>query len=212
MTKPKDKLDNINITRECVRKEICDANIYYNLLFIWINGIRINKVFYKDFSGMFDYIEEALVTKYIFALTKIFAMSRESGLWKLIVRAKAVPERFVKLKVEREPVFIHKALRKQRKEFFRDCDKYVNKIKAIKLRLTALRNKQRAHSLPFMPDGQKVIWAETKEWLTFAEKTFFCIMGAICESSSSPGQFVPEELNAQMKYFASIIEGIDSKQ
>ena len=209
MSKLKKKSENINITKNCVFREICDANIYYNLLFIWINRIKLNKIFYKDFKGIFNYIEEAFITKYIFALTKIFARSSEEGLWKLLLQAKEVPENLFELRLERDPTFIHKQIRQQREEFFRNINSYIAKIQEIKAKLVALRNKQRAHNFPFMPDGQKVIWTETKEWLTFAENTFFYAMTAVCEGSCSPGHFIPEELNVEMKHSASIIKDIN---
>ena len=200
--------DNIYITRNCVNREICDANIYYNLLFEWINGILVNKKFYEAFGGMFKYVQDALETKYIFALTKIFAKKNEEGLWKLLLQVKKAPKSSFELKLERSPSFIRERIRRQRKYFFKHYDSYVNKIQKIKSRLVALRNKQRAHNFPLMPDGPRVIWKETKEWLTFAEKCFFYAMTAICESSASPGQFIPEELNVQMRELASVIKDI----
>jgi hypothetical protein len=206
MQKNNDASDNINVTATCVYDDIRDANACYNLLFIWINGLLTNEKFYRTFNRMFFHVRDALETKYILALSKLFARSSEAGLWRLIIQAKAYPVKVFDLRLEREPGFLQGQIKRQRKYFFSKYSGYVNKINKIRGKINTLRNKQKAHNISWMPDGVSVTWKETKEWLTLAEKIYFYAMTAICHTATSEGLFIPKEINDQMEHFVSVIK------
>jgi len=204
----KKNFNTLSVSKQCVHREIGDANVYYGLCFDWINGIVENKSFYKNFSSIFNYVKEALETKYILALAKLFAKPPEECLWKLVFEAKKVSDKEFELKLEREPSFIHEQMRDARKTFLEKSDIYINKIRKIEEQINPLRNMQRAHNFPFRVQGKKVTWQDAKEWLTFAEEVFVNAMDAVCETSGSVGNFFPETLNTDIRYFVSIVKSI----
>jgi len=83
--------DSIEVTKACVERDIYDANIFHTLMFLWINGLIAIQGFERNFKGMFHYIRDALETKSIFALAKLFASSKEAGLLKFIQQAEKYP-------------------------------------------------------------------------------------------------------------------------
>lgn len=210
MDSRKKVLGNLYITKDCVDREIRDANAYYKLLFKWVNGILKNKMFYRNFNIIFHYIKDALETKYILSLTKIFAVRQEESLLKLIRQAKNISNKDFELKLEREPDFIHDQMREERKEFFKKFDIYVTEIAKIEKRVNPLRNIQKAHNFPLRPQGKKVSYQDTQVWLDFAEKVFVNAMDAICETSPRIGEFFPDnEFDTRISHFVSIIEDVE---
>lgn len=201
--------ENIYITKQCVDRDICDANVHYALLFDWVNGILVNEAFYRNFEGMFFHVRDAIETKYILALSKLFGSFNEAGLWKLIIQTKDVPEEIFENRLLRDPEFVREDMRREREKFFNNFDNYIRKIQAIEDKINPLRNIQKAHNLPWRPNGTSVTWEDTKGWLTFAEEVYVNAMNAICEGSATVGEFIPEELRAQMKYFARIVNKTD---
>jgi hypothetical protein len=115
MTKTERKFNSLSVSKDCVLREIGDANVYYRLLFNWINGILENKSFYKNFNSIFHYVREALETKYIFALAK----PPEECLWKLVLEARKASNKEFELKLQRDPWFIHEQMRDARKTFLK---------------------------------------------------------------------------------------------
>jgi hypothetical protein len=205
--------DSLLVTKECVRGDILDANIYHSLMFKWVNGLVAVNGFERAFDGMFHWIRDALETKYIFAMAKIFARSNEAGLWRFIQQAKAYSQDAIDLKLERVHDFLKDSLRNQRQEFLKNFDTYEKKIKEISEVIEPYRNVQRAHNLPWRQNGGKeVTWDTTKRWLDFAEQVFVQTVDGICESCCRVGEFFPSELNGQMDYFTSLLkESIESK-
>jgi hypothetical protein len=67
---------------------------------------------------------------------------------------------------------------------------------------------QRAHNFPLRIQGKKVTWQDTKEWLTFAEEVFVNAMDAVCETSGNVGNFFPETLNTDIRYFVAVAKDI----
>lgn len=203
--------ENIYEVKDCVDREISEANIYYELLFKLINGILSNKNFYEEFKNIFFFIQDALETKYILALGKLFASSREASLWKLISLAKEVPLEIFEEKLKRDPAFVHAEMQNERTLFLTNSDNYITEIQRIEKKISPLRNRQRAHNFLGWTTEERVLWIETREWLTFAEKIFFNTTCAICETSFQVGDFFPKELESEIAYFISQIKDIEIK-
>jgi len=211
MKRERNSIDRLSIAKECVDREIRDANVYYKLLFELINGLLENKNFYKNFDKLFFYIREALETKYVFALAKIFASSKEESLWRLIVEVKKIPDVDFYLKLKREQGYMQGQIKNERLIFFNSYNSYIIEINKIKSKISFLRNTQRAHNYPLWSKKEKITWQQTKDWLSFAEKVFSNSVEAICESSPSPGSFVPDDFSTDIRYLVSVIKTINLK-
>lgn len=198
--------NSLELTKACVNRDICEANIYHSLMFKWINGLVAIERFNREFEGLFHYVRDAFETKYILALAKIFARSNEAGLWRLILQVKDVSEQAIEIKLEREHAFIRNRLKRQREEFLVRFEEYENQIKEISDKISPYRNVQRVHNIPWWQPDSDATWNETKAWLTFAESVFVQVMDGICEGHSSVGGFYPSELNGQIEYFAHLLE------
>ena len=199
--------DSIMVTKECVQRDIFDANIFHSLMFKWVNGLIAIKGFERNFDGMFRWVRDGLETKYIFALAKLFARSKEAGLWRFIQQSKEYSQEAIDIKLERVHDFLRDDLRNKRQEFLKNFDAYEKRIREISDVIEPYRNIQRAHNLPWRQnDGKKVTWEDTKEWLTFAEQVFVQAVDGICESCCRVGEFFPAELNGQMDYFVSLLK------
>lgn len=199
--------DSITVTKECVQRDIFDANIFQALMFKWINGLVAINGFERAFDGICHWLRDAIETKYIFALAKLYARSNEAGLWRLIQQAKQYPQPAIDVKLERVHDFLRGNLIEQRREFMSNYDAYEQRIKEISNVIEPYRNIQRAHNLPWRQnDGTKVTWDDAKEWLTFAERVFVQAADGICESCCRVGEFFPAELNGQMDYFVSLLK------
>ncbi|MFA5160361.1 MAG: hypothetical protein WC484_07660 [Candidatus Omnitrophota bacterium] len=205
--------DSLDVTKECVYRELCDANIYYSLMFKWINGLVGIKTFNREFEGLCHFLKDALETKYIFALAKVFARSKEAGLWRLIRQVKDVSKAFIEIKLERH-AHIRDESTRNRKEFLSRFDEYEKKIKEISDKISPYRNIQRAHNIPWWNHDSEETWNQTKEWLSFAETVYVQAMDGICGGSCRIGEFYPSELNGQIKYFVQLIEKglVDAKR
>jgi len=87
-----------------VEKDICNAQVYYRLLFDWLNGIGKSKKLYKNFHGIIDNLGNALVKVYIVSLAKLFTRNaNEFGLLALINEVKSIPVEFFEHQLERDP-------------------------------------------------------------------------------------------------------------
>ena len=198
--------DSLEITKECVHREMSEANIYHSLMFKWINGLVGLDGFNREFGGLFHYVRDALETKYILAIAKIFARSNEAGLWHLIQLAQDASGQFIEIKLERVNSFIRNRLKQQRVDFLTRFEEYEKKIKEISDKISPYRNIQRAHNIPWWKHDSEETWNMTKEWLTFAETVYVQAIDGICESCSRVGGFYPSELNGQMEYFIHILQ------
>jgi hypothetical protein len=193
---------DLDVTKEIVCEDIIVANICYKLLFHWVNGLLSkNKKFYSRYEGMFFYIREAIVNQYVFTLAKLFASDKEASLSKLILQTKEVSDELFELRLERYATAPHKKLREQREEFFNKSEDYLKKIRKIKKKINPLRNTQRAHNFPLTKSKTKTIWNNSKEWLIFAETIFVRAMDAAGKSAVRVGNFVPAEIDIQIRDF-----------
>src|SRR3990167_4637914 len=114
--------DSIEVTKACVERDIYDANIFHTLMFRWVNGLVAINGFERNFQGLFRYVRDALETKYIFALAKLFANSKEAGLWKFIQQAKAYPDEAIEIRLERVDELLRDRFRTKRQEFLSNFD------------------------------------------------------------------------------------------
>ena len=203
--KKKQEYNQLHIAKECVHREICNANIYVKLLFDWVNGILENKDLYKNFAGMFTYIRWAIEAQYVMTLGKLFAVkSGEVGLIALIIEARKMPDEFFEVLLGREQPFTHQQLKQARTDFLKNANSYIQRVREINKQINPLRNIQIAHNYPLRSSNISVTWDKTKKWIVFAEEVFVQAMDATCESTVRVGDFVPTELYSQMKHFVSI--------
>ena len=198
--------DSIEVTKACVERDIYDANIFHTLMFRWVNGLVAINGFERNFQGLFRYIRDALETKYIFALAKLFANSKEAGLWKFIQQAKAYPDEAIEIRLERVDELLRDRFRTKRQEFLSNFDHYEKRIREISEVINPYRNIQRAHNFPWRENDKETTWIDTKEWLTFAETVFVQAVDGICHSCQRVGDFFPAELNGEMDYFVSLFQ------
>ncbi len=197
--------DSLKVIETCVSRDLCEANIFHALLFKWNNGLVQSEGFEREFGGLFSFIRDALETKYILALGKIFGRSSEASLWNLMQKSKEVSEENIELKLERQ-TFSKDRLKQQRKEFLSHFDEYEEKIKDISDKINPHRNIQRVHNFPWRTHDGKETWNETREWLTFAETAYVQAMDGICEGCCRVGDFYPSTLNGEIEYFISLID------
>lgn len=202
---PKSNQSLLEIVEACVKREIGEANVYHALLFKWNNGLHNLDGFERELGGLFHFVRDALETKYILCLSKLFAPSNEAGLWQLIELTKEVSETWIELKRERYPSFADQS-EKDRKEFLQNYDRYEAKIREIKEKINPYRNIQRAHNHPLRNHESKETWDETKSWLTFAETVFVQAMDGICEDCCRVGDFYPAALNGEIEYFIALMD------
>jgi hypothetical protein len=198
--------DSIEITKACVERDIYDANIFHALMFRWVNGLVAINGYERNFQGMFHYIGNALETKYIFALAKLFANSNEAGLWKFIQQARDSSNEAIEIRLESVNELLRDRFITQRQEFLSNFDQYEKRIREISEVINPYRNIQRAHNFPWRGNDKETTWNNTKEWLTFAESVFVQAVDSICHSCQRVGDFSPAELNGQMDFFVSLFK------
>ncbi|MEW5758590.1 MAG: hypothetical protein AB1755_03850 [Candidatus Omnitrophota bacterium] len=199
-------LNKIKKTKDCIDKDISDANACYKLYFDCLNIIRKYKIFYNDFATIFFYFEEALDTKYILALAKLFSIStKEEGLLKLAYDIKNFDTDVLALRYEGVGNIILNTVKKQRKLFLKNFNRYIKRIKVIEEKINPLRNIQRAHNYPYRGGKYHVSWAESKRWLKFAEALFVLMLDGICEPCPRAGNFLPENLDKKIRYFNLVL-------
>lgn len=198
--------NSIIVTKECVDRDLCEANIYHSLMFNWNNKLVKLRKFDREFSGLFNYVRDAIETKYILALGKIFGNSNEASLLCLIFQAKDLSEDFIQIKLERQNDIIRRRAITNRKEFLNQFETYKNKIIKIGEKISPYRNIQRAHNNPWRNSDGKETRNQVHEWLTFAESVYVQAMKGICESCGEVGEFYPSALNGEIDYFVSVIE------
>ena len=206
-----DKRDGpIVVAKDCVWRDLTQGNIYHRLLFRWMNGIIESKNIQKNAGAIIHYVGDALETKYVLALSKLFAGTKEQGLWKLILLVKNIPEAQIDSSLEQMPSFLRARPRQVRADFLENFNSNVDAIKAIREKIKPLRNVQRAHNSPLTPESAPVLWKESKEWLTFAEELYVQAMDGICEGAIRVGHFLPAEMDSQIDWFISMIRELEA--
>ena len=199
----------IVVAKDCVWRDLTQGNIYHRLLFRWMNGIIASKNIQKNAGAIIHYVGDALETKYVLALSKLFADTREQGLWKLILLVKDIPEAQIDSSLEQMPSFLRARPRQVRADFLENFNSNVDAIKAIREKIKPLRNMQRAHNSPLTPESAPVLWKESREWLTFAEELYVQAMDGICEGSVEVGHFLPTEIDSQIDWFISVARDLE---
>ncbi len=194
----------IVVAKACLERDLMEGNIYHRLLFRWMNGIIANKKFRRNAEAIIQHIGDALETKYVLALAKLFADTSEYGLWKMIQLVKDIPQAQIDSGLEQLPSFLRGRHNQLRVDFLGNFDHYVHEIKAIREKIKPLRNVQRTHNCPLTPESAPVLWKDSKEWLTFAEELYVQAMDGICEGSLRVGHFLPTEIDSQIDWFTSV--------
>ena len=161
--------------------------------------------FYEKFDAIFHYVRDALDTKYILALSKLFGRTGEESLWKLIQQTKLIPERAFEIRLERMRDGLRDRFKKRRDEFWRDDRNYEKRIKEIRSKLKPLRNSQRAHNFPLTESNGNTTWNETKDWIEFAEIVYAHAMDAICRPRTAIDYPVLRDLETEIKDFISLL-------
>lgn len=197
-------VNSLLLAKDCVNREISEARVYHALLFKWNNGLHNEEGFERELGGLFHYVRDALETKYILSLAKLFAPSDEAGLWCLMQLTKAISKKWLDLKRERYPDFKERS-KQERKKFLSNYKRYEAKIRKINKKINPYRNIQRAHNYPWRVHQGKETWDETKKWLTFAETVFVRAMDGICEGCCRVGDFYPSGLDSEIEYFISLM-------
>lgn len=196
-----DNRNRLTVTKKYIERDLIDAESYRKLLSEWLSSISKNQ---SQFNVIWHYVADALETKYIVVLSKLFAGTQEESLWKLIAQAKALAEKkgnsdLIEHKLERLPEVIRQDLRRQRDDFLVNFENHVERIQGIEKQLNSLRNKDRIHNYPNRADGPSVSWKQFKEWQNFAEEIYCQSMDAVPEEHLS--QFITDDLKNQITSF-----------
>ena len=197
-----EKKNSFLLSKECVNREIGEAHVYHALLFKWNNGLHVLPEFNREVGDLFHFVRDAIETKYILCLSKLFAPSNEAGLWHFIELVKAISDQDIELKAREGR---DERATKSRAEFLARYTEYETKIREINKMVNPYRNIQRVHNYPWRVHEGKETWDETQEWIEFAEKIFVQAMDGIYEGSRRVGGFYPTQLDSTIEYFISLM-------
>jgi hypothetical protein len=198
--------DNPKIIGQCVEKDIRRARIYHALLSKLIVNLRSEKI-YAECRNVFEYLEIALENEFVLCLGKIFGDTKEGTLWQLLkILESSSKEQFEK-ELQKYPNAPHSSMRQARRNTLNNIASIENEIKKIKENLKPLRNTERVHNIPWLPEGkEKTVWGQALEWLDFAEQKLEQIMDSLCESALRVGDYYSNQFDGEINHFLELIK------
>lgn len=192
---------DLQLAEKCVSRDLIEADIYYHLMFDFMNPMALDDILPKKCGLILKYMRDSFDTSYILVLSKIFGLPSESSLERMTLEIFRMPENVFELRLQRKHLIRQKEFVNARVEFKSEYRSNLKRIQNIRKKLSELRNIFRVHNYPKRPVKHKTIFKETEEWRDFAKKLYFtCLYAGIVENGHGINDFLREDFEGQLNF------------